>query len=349
MYNSATTSQENAYSTEAKYTVADILSSMANGEGFSDPSYSNGVTSVTTPTSVMTPTSLLTPSTLTTLEQTFMDLQQASDNQNASRQSGFVPPVVDPRMIKQEHDDYYSEDSCDPEWTPPSKHARMDDSSNSPASTPRSGPRRHTGPRPPRKHEVLTPEESERRKVRRERNKQAAAKCRQRRVDHTNELIQQTEDLEDQKSSLESDIKALQQQKEQLEFLLEAHRPLCESRKSGMLIKAEPKDSETTDMACQTIAARPRPNTLLLSTTACSTNSVSSATLATGIPIHTPSNGVFATLGLDSMVDGHTGLTPITGAPTSCANDLPRHMVDSDSSNSSESQSLSSPTTLIAL
>ena len=35
MYNSATTSQENAYSTEAKYTVADILSSMANGEGVS--------------------------------------------------------------------------------------------------------------------------------------------------------------------------------------------------------------------------------------------------------------------------------------------------------------------------
>ena len=36
----------------------------------------------------------------------------------------------------------------------------------------------------------LSPEEEERRKVRRERNKQAAAKCRQRRVDHTNELIQ---------------------------------------------------------------------------------------------------------------------------------------------------------------
>ena len=35
MYNSVTTSQENAYSTEAKYTVADILSSMANGEGVS--------------------------------------------------------------------------------------------------------------------------------------------------------------------------------------------------------------------------------------------------------------------------------------------------------------------------
>mgnify|MGYP001613232853 CR=1 FL=1 len=35
----------------------------------------------------------------------------------------------------------------------------------------------------------LTPEEAERRKVRRERNKLAAAKCRQRRVDLTNRLI----------------------------------------------------------------------------------------------------------------------------------------------------------------
>ena len=158
--------------------------------------------------------------------------------------------------------------------------------------------------------------------------------------------LQQTEDLEDQKSSLESEIKTLQQQKEQLEFLLDAHRPLCESRKA--IIKTEPSEGETTDMACQTIAARPRPTTLPLSTTARVTTAVSSVTLATGIPINTPSTGVYATLGLDSMVDGHTGLTPITGAPTSCANEMHRN-VDSESSSSSTSQSLSSPTTLIAL
>lgn len=35
----------------------------------------------------------------------------------------------------------------------------------------------------------MTPEEEQRRSVRRERNKVAAAKCRQRRVDHTNVLI----------------------------------------------------------------------------------------------------------------------------------------------------------------
>lgn len=35
----------------------------------------------------------------------------------------------------------------------------------------------------------VPPEEAEKRKLRRERNKQAAAKCRQRRVDQTNTLI----------------------------------------------------------------------------------------------------------------------------------------------------------------
>lgn len=36
----------------------------------------------------------------------------------------------------------------------------------------------------------MTPEDLERRKRRRERNKHAAAKCRQRRVDQTNELLE---------------------------------------------------------------------------------------------------------------------------------------------------------------
>lgn len=35
----------------------------------------------------------------------------------------------------------------------------------------------------------VSPEEEERRKVRRERNKLAAARCRKRRLDHTNELV----------------------------------------------------------------------------------------------------------------------------------------------------------------
>ena len=42
----------------------------------------------------------------------------------------------------------------------------------------------------------VTPEEAARRCLRRERNKVAAAKCRQRRVDHTNRLLQVLEILQ---------------------------------------------------------------------------------------------------------------------------------------------------------
>merc|ERR1711963_981263 len=69
------------------------------------------------------------------------------------------------------------------------------------------------------KDEELCPEEEERRRVRRERNKLAAAKCRQRRVDHTNVLIDEVEELEAEGRKTEQEIAALQQEKEQLEFI----------------------------------------------------------------------------------------------------------------------------------
>lgn len=75
----------------------------------------------------------------------------------------------------------------------------------------------------------LCPEEEERRRIRRERNKIAAAKCRQRRVDHTNRLIQETEKLEEERVTLQDEIHTLRQQKDQLEFILQAHRPLCKA------------------------------------------------------------------------------------------------------------------------
>ena len=49
--------------------------------------------------------------------------------------------------------------------------------------------RRNTGGRKPIKNSNCSPEEEERRTLRRERNKMAAARCRKRRVDHTNALI----------------------------------------------------------------------------------------------------------------------------------------------------------------
>lgn len=57
-------------------------------------------------------------------------------------------------------------------------------------TTPTSHTRRNMGGRKPTKDLNISPEEEERRRVRRERNKLAAARCRKRRVDHTNALIE---------------------------------------------------------------------------------------------------------------------------------------------------------------
>ncbi|XP_074541945.1 v-fos FBJ murine osteosarcoma viral oncogene homolog Ab [Halichoeres trimaculatus] len=75
--------------------------------------------------------------------------------------------------------------------------------------------------------EQASPEEEEKKRVRRERNKQAAAKCRNRRRELTDTLQAETDQLEDEKSSLQNDIANLLKEKERLEFILAAHQPIC--------------------------------------------------------------------------------------------------------------------------
>ncbi|XP_029297389.1 fos-related antigen 1a isoform X2 [Cottoperca gobio] len=78
-----------------------------------------------------------------------------------------------------------------------------------------------------RNDEHLSQEEMERRRVRRERNKMAAAKCRNRRRELTDTLQNETDLLEDEKSKLQKEITELQKQKDRFELVLEAHRPIC--------------------------------------------------------------------------------------------------------------------------
>lgn len=75
--------------------------------------------------------------------------------------------------------------------------------------------------------EHVCPEEEEKKRVRRERNKMAAAKCRNRRRELTDTLQTETDELEDEKAALQSDIANLLKEKERLEFILAAHRPIC--------------------------------------------------------------------------------------------------------------------------
>ncbi|KAK7151178.1 hypothetical protein R3I93_012193 [Phoxinus phoxinus] len=78
-----------------------------------------------------------------------------------------------------------------------------------------------------RAREQLSPEEEDKKRVRRERNKMAAAKCRNRRRELTDTLQSETDVLEDEKSVLQNDIANLLKEKERLEFILAAHKPIC--------------------------------------------------------------------------------------------------------------------------
>ncbi|MBN3297577.1 cyclic AMP-dependent transcription factor ATF-3 [Amia ocellicauda] len=73
----------------------------------------------------------------------------------------------------------------------------------------------------------VTPEESERRKRRRERNKIAAAKCRNKKKEKTDCLQKESEKLESINAELKAQIEELKNEKQQLVYMLNLHRPTC--------------------------------------------------------------------------------------------------------------------------
>ncbi|XP_022334540.1 uncharacterized protein LOC111131350 [Crassostrea virginica] len=333
--------ENNDYSDESKY-VANILSSMASASAasttYSIPaSYVSGITSQAASTG-------LTPTTLANLEQTFIELQSVPTNlssgQDPLTQSGFVPPIVDPAGSDRSSDRYDYSDMSDADWPPTGvKRGRGADGSDLTGydMTTNVG-----GGRKRKRDEKISPEEEERRRVRRERNKLAAAKCRQRRVDHTNRLIIETEKLEKERDSIEADIQTLQQQKDQLEFVLQAHQPLCKVDGTQSVVKVKSENAHNQcaapKLSVTSAGSSVRPSTLPLIKREKKDTDVSVSS-ATGIPITTPSSGFLFTL--DNMVD-HTGLTPITNGPSSCSSEVNR------TSSESNSESASSPT-LISL
>uniref|UniRef100_A0A1A7XJ06 Protein c-Fos n=2 Tax=Iconisemion striatum TaxID=60296 RepID=A0A1A7XJ06_9TELE len=70
-------------------------------------------------------------------------------------------------------------------------------------------------------------EDEERRRIRRERNKIAAAKCRNRRRELIDSLQAETDSLEEDKSTLQTEIDNLLKEKERLEHILASHQPAC--------------------------------------------------------------------------------------------------------------------------
>merc|ERR1712002_389632 len=175
----------------------------------------------------------------------------------------------------------------------------------------------------------------ERRRVRRERNKLAAARCRKRRVDQTETLQIEVNNWEEKKRMLQDEIHSLQEQKEQLQFILEAHKSVCkQSQARSMVSKSElseprvvvkaepPTEMETvrhlthaeamdqvqvhsTTAATTSVLGKPQ-RPVSLSLTNLKSNSMRSIE---GIPIDTPTNAI-SSLNFDALMDGRTGLTP---------------------------------------
>ncbi|XP_064184283.1 protein c-Fos-like [Anguilla rostrata] len=90
------------------------------------------------------------------------------------------------------------------------------------------------------KTEQLSPEEEEKKRIRRERNKMAAAKCRNRRRELTDTLQAETDALEDEKAALQAEIANLLKEKEKLELILAAHKPACKIAEDIDCIFQEP-------------------------------------------------------------------------------------------------------------
>uniref|UniRef100_A0A3B3UQQ6 FBJ murine osteosarcoma viral oncogene homolog B n=1 Tax=Poecilia latipinna TaxID=48699 RepID=A0A3B3UQQ6_9TELE len=163
---------------------------------------------------VPTVTAITTSQDLQWMVQPTLISSQASGQSSSTGTSTMTQPVslVDPYDMPGPS---YSSGSC---FTPPS--------SETPVPAP--GPIRQSRPRSRRaRDESLTPEEEEKRRVRRERNKLAAAKCRNRRRELTDRLQSETDILEEEKAELEAEISELQKEKERLEFVLVSHQPNC--------------------------------------------------------------------------------------------------------------------------
>ncbi|XP_070578113.1 cyclic AMP-dependent transcription factor ATF-3-like [Ptychodera flava] len=70
----------------------------------------------------------------------------------------------------------------------------------------------------------MTPEEEERRRARREKNRLAAAKCRDRQRERAESLFRETQKLESHNNELRNEIRKLAEEKSQLSFALNIHQ-----------------------------------------------------------------------------------------------------------------------------
>lgn len=85
----------------------------------------------------------------------------------------------------------------------------------------------------------LTPEEVLKRQKRRERNKLAAARCRKKRVDQTNNLIGETKELQKEYDSLVKDVRARLENFHNYKNILDTHAEQFCKLKTAKLILSQ--------------------------------------------------------------------------------------------------------------
>ncbi|XP_054711607.1 transcription factor kayak-like [Uloborus diversus] len=306
-------SQANEKNISDRLSVADILSSMANGADESPASVACstiegltcGIPTRTTPT--------LTPTTLKNIEESFMELHSIPPAPlEHQHQAGFAPPVVSFPGIPKQEENHWVDDcmhSSDRSLDSPCPASEASTTSSRTSKGGRNGGRR------PMRDEKLSPEEEERRRIRRERNKLAAARCRRRRMELTSNLMNETDGLEDKRQSLQNEIHMLTCQKEELEFLLEAHKATCKMNHNSSKNKSMDNKPQFSKSKSYT-----RPNTLSLSSNFNNSEGVSlrsspdvSNLNGLNTSLNTPSAGLYF-----NMMDGNGCVTSTASSGLSC-------------------------------
>lgn len=157
--------------------------------------------------------------------------------------------------------------------------------------------------------ELGDPEEAEKRAMRRDRNRLAAAKCRKRRLDQIESLQLEVDAWEQRNKKLEAEMAALRAEKEEMAFVLAAHQTTCRLQTDSVAsveVKIEPQPLIQEPQyivnvpQTQVTPSKPaRPVSLALA-----------PRNIEGVTIETPSRQI---LSFDTLMEGtRTGLTPTT-------------------------------------
>lgn len=199
--------------------------------------------------------------------------------------------------------DCFSDDDSSQDWQEyqqqPAGHFLADGQGNT--------GRRLPGPKSSIRTEDMTPEEIRRRDRRRERNKLAAARCRQRRLDITNQLLNETHKLEAEAQKLEREIENLRKQKTQLQFVLNAHQPTCCGNVPPLKMETGEVESDCSSSLPQAMRPSSLPITGQLATTTCQ-SSFDFGFGSTGFTPIVSSSGVGVFLGTGSDIVSPTSL-----------------------------------------